>query len=507
MIEAVKKDLCEFLKGSPRGYSKMLSKKYPNLESILRERYGDSMSVGEMLYSLYYNDNINNECNTEGCSNTTSFKQFSHGYYDYCSYSCRAKSKKSYMNVHKSESAKEKAIAGIRKSAKKAKQKREKTCLERYGKKSYSKTKGFGEQIQKTMEERYGTPIAQYVNLSEEQKSLLNPSSRLLKSLLEENKSPEWIANQYDVSLYSVMNRAHKDGLIQKKEWKGQSTQERQIATIIEDQGFEVLCNDKNATGLELDIFVPEKNIAIEYCGLYWHSTRNKRYRENKHLHYEKYKACIESNITLLTIFSDEWINKKNICTSRILHALGKTSKVIYARNTTVQEIESKIGREFFNKNHIAGACNSSTYIALMLDDEPVAVMSFGAARYRKEAIELHRFATKAGMSVVGGASKLLKHYVTRNSTTSNIVSYSDNRWGNGAFYNSLGFTLISENKPSYFYTDKPGSRRWHRSRFQKHRIIEEFNASHSQTEEEIMKENGYYRIYDCGSKTWVYDT
>lgn len=53
----------------------------------------------------------------------------------------------------------------------------------------------------------------------------------------------------------------------------------------------------------ELDIYYPEKKIAIEYNGDYWHSEEFKP----KDYHYNKFKRCVESGITLISIFEHDW--------------------------------------------------------------------------------------------------------------------------------------------------------------------------------------------------------
>lgn len=60
--------------------------------------------------------------------------------------------------------------------------------------------------------------------------------------------------------------------------------------------------------GKELDIFLPEVNIAIEFNGLYWHSSKFKE----KYYHLNKTKECSLQGIKLIHIFEDEWTLNKN---------------------------------------------------------------------------------------------------------------------------------------------------------------------------------------------------
>lgn len=55
----------------------------------------------------------------------------------------------------------------------------------------------------------------------------------------------------------------------------------------------------------EIDIYLPDSKIGIEYCGQYWHCDINKQPEEHK----EKYKLCVNSGIYLITLYESEWLN------------------------------------------------------------------------------------------------------------------------------------------------------------------------------------------------------
>mgnify|MGYP003291835039 CR=1 FL=1 len=65
---------------------------------------------------------------------------------------------------------------------------------------------------------------------------------------------------------------------------------------------------------LELDIYYPDKNIAIEFNGDYWHS---EEFRDRDY-HYSKFNKCKESNILLVSIFESEW-NSNNTAIKQYL--------------------------------------------------------------------------------------------------------------------------------------------------------------------------------------------
>lgn len=66
---------------------------------------------------------------------------------------------------------------------------------------------------------------------------------------------------------------------------------------------------------MELDFYIPDFNLAIEFDGLYWHSTAHQL---NNNYHLQKTELCQQSNIQLIHIFEDEWKFKQDIVLSRL---------------------------------------------------------------------------------------------------------------------------------------------------------------------------------------------
>ena len=104
---------------------------------------------------------------------------------------------------------------------------------------------------------------------------------------------------------------------------------------------------------------------------------------------------------------------------------------------------------------------------------------------------------------MVGGFSKLLKRVVLATNATT-VVSYSDNRWGDGNVYKQAGMENRGITQPSYFYFLPAERKRYHRSAFMKHKIVNQMGGDASMTEVENMRAFGYNRIFDCGTTKWV---
>jgi len=95
------------------------------------------------------------------------------------------------------------------------------------------------------------------------------------------------------------------------------SKPEREIQKYISEiYNGKIINNDRNTIinpltnyNLELDIYLPELNKAIEFNGTYWHSNEKSKL-------YDKIKAdqCEKNNIDLLVIDEDKWMKDKEEC-------------------------------------------------------------------------------------------------------------------------------------------------------------------------------------------------
>jgi hypothetical protein len=71
-----------------------------------------------------------------------------------------------------------------------------------------------------------------------------------------------------------------------------------------------------------------------------------------------------------------------------------------------------------------------------------------------------------------------------------------------GKMYENLGFEKIHLSVPEYYWIKN--SERHHRSKFMKHKLVEQ-GFDKNKTEVEIMHERGYKRIWGCGQVRWEY--
>jgi len=292
---------------------------------------------------------------------------------------------------------------------------------------------------------------------------------------------------------------SHRNGSGCKKCSNAISNIEKDIVAFIKSFSINVLENCRTVlNGKELDIYIPEYKLAIEFNGLYWHSELHK----DKNYHVDKTNECEVKGIQLIHIFEDEWLDKQDIVKSRLKNLLGLTENKIYARKCEIKEVPTKEKTKFLNDNHIQGSVGSKVNLGLYHNNELVSIMTFGKRGVIKHnKIELLRFCNKLNTNVIGGASKLLKHFISQYEPKE-IISYADRRWSNGNMYETLGFNLKSTNKPAF--TISKGKKRESRFKYQKHRLIDMGFDCDGKTADEILRNNGLYKIYDCGSYTYI---
>jgi very-short-patch-repair endonuclease len=275
------------------------------------------------------------------------------------------------------------------------------------------------------------------------------------------------------------------------------------VRNILDENSIKYETNNRSVlNGKELDIYIPEHNLAIECNGIYWHSFKDKSY------HHDKWLKSKEQGIQLLTIWEDQIIYKPNIIKNLILSKLGIYQTRIQARKCEVRNISPKESMDFLEHNHLQGSINGSIRIGLYHNNELMGLMVFGKKRKalgskdEKDIWELYRYCSKNGVQVVAGASRLFKHFIKEHPEVK-VETFSSNDISNGELYQNLGFKPIKDQSYSYWYIDKE-LHRHHRYTFRKDVLVKN-GADPSKSEFEITTELGLFRIFDSGQQKWQY--
>lgn len=250
----------------------------------------------------------------------------------------------------------------------------------------------------------------------------------------------------------------------------------------------------------ELDIYIPEKKIAIEFNGLYWHSEENGK---DKNYHYDKWKMCNDKDIQLITIWEDNWRKKNNLIKHMLKHKLSvNDSPKEYGRNTYVEEVGYQESSQFLEKYHIQGAASGSKYIALKsIGKSELLAVSVWTKR-KKNFVVLERYATSK--TVIGGLGKIISYVQKNEYKNKTIITFADHSVSNGEMYFKLGFKKDKEIPPDYSYI--VSDKRIHKFNFRKHNFKNNPNLIYNSnlSESELAKINSMLRIWDCGKTRFI---
>lgn len=348
-------------------------------------------------------------------------------------------------------------------------------------------------------------------NTSKERYGVNYWSQRHLVEALPLLENKEWLINQHHIQKktltqiaqeigcnpQTVSNYCYKQSVEIK--YYFESAQQREVSDWLTSLDIIVHTNVRNKISRgELDIYLPEYKLAIEYCGVFWHSDAHERMTSTYHR--DKMRKCTEQGIRLLTIYEDEWIYKKEIVKQKILSILKKNQESIFARKCSILQInDTNLKNTFFDANHIQGTGPGSITYGLLYSEKLVAMMTFIFRKYGK--YELNRYATS--VRVVGGFQKLLSYFEKHHDWTQ-IVSFADLRWSEGNMYTKSGFTFDKMLPPDYRYVI--GNQTFHKFGFRRRALlggkIPTFDPALSEVQN--MKNAGYHRIWNCGLLRYV---
>ena len=388
----------------------------------------------------------------------------------------------------------------------------------KWGKDHFFQTDQFLNVSKKTMNEKYGVD---HFPLSDQYKDIMSSDKMIEKRLsrrklfykglgftfISDSKNnvshvvlkSEVCGHEFEIHPTTLQRRM--DANIQAcsvcNPFDTQSGQEKNVIEFIGSLGIDFVANKRDIIPpYEIDIYIPELKLAIEYNGLYWHS---EMYRSRK-FHIEKTSKCNESGIRLIHIWEDDWMFKNDIVRSIILNAVNKTGNRIYARKSVIKEVtDKKLVNHFFDSNHIQGKTNFKTAIGLFYDDEMVSCMLFHKPRKQHELV---RFCNKKFHNVIGAASKLFKYYI-KNYEVDEIISFADISMFTGGLYESLGFEFDNRSDVNYWWVVN-GIRR-HRFSFSKKKLVSK-GYDENLSGSDIMRSLGNYKVFGCGLDKWVWN-
>lgn len=374
----------------------------------------------------------------------------------------------------------------------KANIKRKVTMLEKYGCETNSQRVEIKEIIREKASKRQLNNVAY---------QKLNDINWLEQEYQVKKRSALEISLELNCDYSTVLNKVRMNGW-EVRQVYNTSIAQKQLEEFIQSLGFITssptnLLNGKQ----EIDIYIKERRFGIELDGLLYHSYNTFETKQQKYYHYNKTFTAKQNNIDLIHITDQQWNEQQDIVKSIIKSKLGLLKK-IFARKCIIKEVSVKEAKTFFNDNHIQGYVGSKYRYGLYYNEELLSCISFGIPRYDKNYDwELLRFCTKINHQVLGGFSKLLKHF--RNNVSGSIITYADCMRGYGNVYEKNGFTLSRFSPIGYFWTD--GNKVFSRTQYTKGKLKNKVLIyDSSKSEAENMFNNKFRRFWDCGKLVFI---
>lgn len=251
---------------------------------------------------------------------------------------------------------------------------------------------------------------------------------------------------------------------------------------------------------VELDIYLPDLRLGIEFNGVYSHSEANRR---GKTYHSDKVEACAAQGIRLIQVWQDDWTERPAVVKNMLAHKVGTSEQErIPARRANAEHVGKAEAKAFLECNHLQGFTGASYHLGLRSAGVLIAVLSLKRTGKPGE-LRLERYATSA--VVAGGQSKLLRHAEKSVPDWETIITFADHEVSDGHLYEASGWVKDGVLRPDYKYL--VGSRRVHKFNYRLARFRSDPSLEYVEgmTERELADLNGLYRVWDSGKTRYRY--
>ncbi len=206
----------------------------------------------------------------------------------------------------------------------------------------------------------------------------------------------------------------------------------------------------------------------------------------------------------IMYLWEDLWKFHRPKIESKLRSVLGLSQR-LHGRDSIVKPITNNDLLLFLTENHLHIPIKARYKFGLFYDKQMMAVMSYSKGRPIKrngqtfQSFELLRFCNKLNHTVVGGFSKLLRHFI-RTIHPDDIMTYVDKDWSDGLTYKKAGFECVQTLEPMEFLLNSDTGERIYPHRAQLHKRQGE---EASFVEKEAHKMN-FARVYNSGSYKYI---
>jgi hypothetical protein len=378
------------------------------------------------------------------------------------------------------------------------KEKRTKTCRDKYGVNHHSQAQEVKNKKKETSQEHYGTDHPfQNEQVKEKMLALWQEKYRTTSPLAVpevQEKCRHTLKERYGVE--ATMHHPE----FKAKAWTTRLADPRQtFSSHAEKELLEWVrqyhpsAAPSHTGDYQIDVLIPEVGLAIEYNGLWWHSEGTGKHRT---YHTQKRDAILKTRgANTVFVWEHEWRDRREQVEGYLLSRMGMNWRKLGARKCSFREIDRVTASVFLELYHIQGKSHIATFfLGCFSGEELLAVAAFGIHHRGPLENVLTRFVCKCGVTISGALSKMSKiasvHFKT------DIVTWADKCKSAASGYEAAGWQVDGDLPPDYFYIHKshtgvPISKQ---SR-QKSKV----NTPEGMTEAEHAAQDGLIRVWDCG--------
>jgi len=386
------------------------------------------------------------------------------------------------------------------------------TLLETYGVTNPSQMKSHKDKVRQTSLERYG--FSSFVASPEVQSKM---KETMLKNwgaehALQVPELKEKAASTFETNVNN--NSIQVAGRISKLN--------RNFKEFLKDRFDVEAIFEKTVDGCSYDLYVSEKNMLIELNPVISHNSTvayrcvvescdlpcTKHEPVKPSYHFDRAVIAQKNGMYLTQIY--DWDDSEALFSGK----LSKKRRSISAHNTVAMEISAKDANDFLSLHHVQGGVRGQSYcFGLFLDDELVAVATFGKPRFRNDhEFEFVRFSVNKEYSVHGAASKLFNYFVSKVHPKS-VISYIDfNHSTLDTFLSHLDFVELTPTGPQKIWWNPKKRSKIYASSVLKLGADRLLGTSYGSPKEsglnndDIMLKEGYLEIFTAGNRifSWI---
>ena len=341
------------------------NKEYKNNQALARHITTEHKITTKEYYDKYLKKDGEGICPI--CGKETPFLKLSKGYQKHCSCKCAQNNPKvnNFItnNPQKNPEIKEKTkhtminrYGGFGFASDDIRQKSENTLINKIGVSNIYLKPDIQEKARKNSHTNTSNEIRYQTYANNIRKIAKDLDSIWVQDLLDMTKSSGWYQSEiiniikYNGYLFVKNEDIQKVLDYDNNTYKVYSIKEKEIVEYIKSiYSGEVIENSKKIISpKELDIYLPELNLAIEFNGLYFHSLLN---NTPKDYHLNKSLLCREKGIRLIHIYEFEDLEKQKQLLKDLILGIDNYPKNDFNKNNLLKNIPNP--EIIFNDNRL----------------------------------------------------------------------------------------------------------------------------------------------------------